>query len=644
MTTGERDSFGSIGVDFMKFRRITALILAAVLMIPALSFAASAIVLAETQYNYNEANPSWLKDLVVMEQLNLDDAVEGKLNKISPDAEYEYTETAETFKETVAYYDMLYKLDEDSRKAAYLYVLDYLNLFSSASSGSVSDEYIKYWLESAGIVYPEQETSLTPVLARALYSLLTSSDSKYTVEKGTDLETAVMAYAAEAFGVDINTLRKYSQAEILTLDQYVTAACRYTLYLKGYKVDKDTDEKEIARLMTVYVIESQGIAVDPDNITFDELQTKYTTAMLGKIYGVTPDPDMMKQAVDSNSVASYILQLIGKKYNLTVRSNLSYDEMFVLVRDNTDYFKLEENEFYADIDKYKVNLDYKRERIWVMPTAITDTNITSGCVVEIFIDGQQVKDNYFTKVSLDTSKASQTVTVRVDYYKTGEEKKTSNYYLEVYQGTETPPQNDNPISDIISSSSERINQIKDSLGTDSVFSDIFQNINFNLPQRVLSIMSLLVPSFTNGLGNGYQYIKKIFGFADDTQTGTITTDSISGVGGVESYLQSGSSGVSIPVSTQLITNNLVSSGSQQVTYAGVDKYVVEPATGSISYTDTGSDKTFSFGDENVILAIALFIMAAAIIAVGIAFAVKFNGKRSSGSRRKSHRKSRRTGR
>ena len=624
----------------MKFRRITALILTAALMIPVFSFAVSAIVLAETQYHYDEADPSWLKDLVVMEQLNINDAVGGKLNKICADAQYEYSETAQTFKDTVSYYYLLYKLDADSRKAAYLYILDYLNLFSSAANSSVSDEYIRYFLESAGIVYPEQETSLTPVLARALYALLTSSDSKYSIAKGTNLETALMAYAAETFGVDINTLRKYSQAEILTLDQYVTAACRYTLYLKGYQVSKDTDEKEVARLMAVCVIESQGIAVDPDNVTFDELQTKYTTAMLGKIYDVTPDPDMMKQAVNSNSVASYILQLIGKKYNLTVRSSLSYDEMFALVRDNTDYFKLEDNEFYADIDKYKVKLDYKRDKIWVMPTAITDTNIISGCVVEVFINGQQVKDNYFTKVALDSSKTSETVTVRVDYYKSGESKKTSTYYLEVYQGTETPPQNENPIAGIISSSSDRIKKIKDSLGDDSVFSDIFQNINFNLPQRVMSIMSLLVPSFTNGLGNGYQYIKKIFGFADDKNSGTINTDSISGVGGLESYLQSGSTGVSIPVSTQLITNNL-SSGSPQVNYIGVDKYTVEPAVGSINYTDSGKNKSFSFGDENTVLAAALFIMAAAIIAVGVAFAIKFSGKHSSGPRGKSRPRARR---
>ena len=153
-------------------------------------------------------------------------------------------------------------------------------------------------------------------------------------------------------------------------------------------------------------------------------------------------------------------------------------------------------------------------------------------------------------------------------------------------------------------------------------------------------MSLLVPSFTNGLGNGYQYIKKIFGFADDKNSGTINTDNISGVGGLESYLQSGSTGVSIPVSTQLITNNL-SSGSPQVNYIGVDKYTVEPAVGSINYTDSGKNKSFSFGDENTVLAAALFIMAAAIIAVGVAFAIKFSGKHSSGPRGKSRPRARR---
>lgn len=625
----------------MKSKKIIAFILAVIMCVSVFAVNASALVLAETQYRYDQADPSWLKDLVVMEQLNINDAVAGQLNKICPVAEYEYSETAQTFKDKVSYYTLLYKLDENSQKAAYLYVLDYIGLFSSAAGSNVSDEYIRYYLEECGIVYPENQTSLTPMFARALYSLLTSTDSKYTFEKGTGLETALMAYAADAFGIDLDVLRRYNQTQIGTFEEYVTAACKYTLYLKGYSISKDADANEVARMMAVYVIESQGIAINPDTVTFPELQNKYLTAMLGTVYGVTPDPEMMKQAVGNDTVAAYLLQLIGKKYNLTVRNNLSYEERFNLVRDNTDFFKLENNQFYADIDRYSVNLDYKRDHVWVMPSAITNTNLATGCVVEVYINGAKVKDAYFSKVNLDSSKASETVTVRVDYYKSGETKKTTTYSIDIYQGTQEPPKQSNAISDAISGSSDRANQIIDSLGKDSIFSDIFSNISFDLPQRVMSIMSLLVPSFTNGIGNGYQYIRKLFGFADDSTTGEIKTDQISGVGGLEGFIQSGSTGVSMPISTTLVTNNQGNT-SGQVNYVGVAQYTVEPSTGNINYTN--SQSKFKFGSENTVLAVSLFILAGAIIAIGIAFAVKFKGSdgrsgHSSGGRR--HRTTRR---
>jgi len=619
----------------MKSKKIIAFILAVMLTVSVFTVNASAIVLAETQYHYDQADPSWLKDLVVMEQLNINDAVSGKLNKICAQAQYGYKDTAETFKETVSYYTLLYKLDENSQKAAYLYILDYLGLFSSAANGNVSDEYIRYYLENCGIVYPEKDTALTPMFARALYSLLTASESDFSFEKGTGLETALMAYVADAFGIDLNVLRRFNQSEISTFEEYVTAACRYTLYLNGYSISKDADANEVARMMAVYVIESQGIAINAQDVTFPELQNKYLTAMLGKVYSVTADPDMMKQAVENDEVASYLLQLIGKKYNLTVRNNLSYEERFNLVRDNTDYFKLDNNEFYADIDRYRVDLDYKRSYLWVMPTAITDTNIAAGCVVEIYINGVKVKDAYFSKVNLDSSKASETVTVRVDYYKSGETKKTSNYYIDVYQGANDAPKQENPISNVISGSSDRIDQIIGSIGEDSVISDIFSNISFDLPQRVMSIMSLLVPSFTNGLGNGYQYIKKLFGFADDSSQGEIKTDNIGGVGGLEGFIQSRSTGVSMPISTNLVTNTQNPS-SGQINYSGVAQITIEPSTGT---TVTDSGKTFKLGKENTVLAVALFILAGAIIAVGIAFAVKFKdsgrrGGRSSGYKRR----------
>ena len=125
--------------------------------------------MAETQYAYDSPNLSWLKDLIVKENMTSVDGLSQR-NTIIPKAQYPYSATAETFKEEVASYQAIYTLNEDMANVLYLYMLELTMSFANATDKSYSDEFIRAYLESLGIVYPSEDTQETKIIARALFT------------------------------------------------------------------------------------------------------------------------------------------------------------------------------------------------------------------------------------------------------------------------------------------------------------------------------------------------------------------------------------------------------------------------------------------------------------------------------------------
>jgi hypothetical protein len=135
-----------------------------------------------------------------------------------------------------------------------------------------------------------------------------------------------------------------------------------------------------------------------------------------------------------------MLQLIGKEYGISVKDSITYNQAFALVCEKTDYFNLEEGEFYADIYEYDVKLSYKRETIWLYPQTLGTTNESDGTKVNVFINGNDVRDNYYVDVRIDSDKTVVPVIIKVEFTDAEGEKSTSSYKLNVYQGTKEPPQ------------------------------------------------------------------------------------------------------------------------------------------------------------------------------------------------------------
>lgn len=520
----------------MKLKRILAVLVTVIMLVSALSagLCASALMMVETQYTYDSANPSWLKDLIIKEDMSSVSGLSSSCT-LEPVAKYPYRETAASFKDEIAYYQLLYTLDENMADVIYVYMLSLAeSLAASTTATDYSDEFIRTYLESLGVVYPSGEaenSSETLIVARALFSIVTS-DEEYVIKRGTGLYDAFTGYLSKLLGVNAGVILKFDgNNDFEDLKEYVVAACKYMLYSSGYDVSAATSDEEVYRLIAIMTIRSQGISIDSSTATFEEIKIKYLCAMMCKVYDVSINVSGFEKAVNNSVLDFYMLQLIGKKNGVTIKDSVSYEQAFELVCKNTDYFNLEAGEFYADIYEYNIRLKYLRPTIWMYPQTLSTTSESEGTKVKVKINDAVVRDNYYVDVALDSSKATQSVLITVEYTDAAGTK-SSTYKINITQGTEKPVQAP-AISSALSGVTDIVNKLLGEVGLDSSLAVIVQNIPFELPDRIFSISSLLMPSFDlNSIGSSF--LQSLFGYSPDNDKNT-DTDQLGGVGGLDSF-------------------------------------------------------------------------------------------------------------
>lgn len=601
----------------MKLKRFTAVMLAAILLGLTLSSGAYAfaLVTCETQFAYDSADPSWLKDLTVKEDMNTINGLSGR-NTLQPVSSYPYRETAESFKEEIAYYEVLYTLDEDMANAAYLYILSLAESFSSSSvAADQSDEFIRSYLESLGIVYPtghNADSVETRTVARALYAIIAADDS-YTVKRGTGLYDAFTSYLSKIVGVNNNVLIKFDGDNDLTdLREYVLAVCRYMLYAAGYKVDKNTPESEVYRLIAVMTIRAQGISIDSSSATFEEIKNKYLCAMMCKIYDVPIDTAAFDAAVKKGNLEFYMLQLIGKKYKITVRDSLAYEEAFSLVCKNTPYFDLEEGEFYADIYEYTIPLKYRRDTIWIYPQTLSVTSESEGIAVTVLINGEKVRENYYADVALDSSKDKNEVVITVEYKVTGSSTKTSTYKLNILQGKEKPVEGPT-VSTALAGIGALVSQVVEDMGNNPTISNIVAGMPFETPERFWSIASLMLPNFISGSLPGTGLLQRIFSYSKNDPS-RVDTDKLGGVAGLDSYNSSSNSSQSLNFSTITVPNGNLNITVPETPSSDANQIVVgdgnnAPPVGSEGGKNGNWFKELISDTKSVVVVVAALVVA-----------------------------------
>lgn len=463
-------------------------------------FASAAILPFETQYDYDEADIAWLTDLVIKEDMT---TVEGMAQRVTlvPEPDYPYTETPESFKKDVDYFVSLYNLDLGSQRAAYIYFFEILNANSGLLAADVSDADIKEYLEGMGIDYPENPGSDELIMARALFSAMVTGSFGSSFAVGSDLESAVVAYLAALTGMNIESLKEWMPSgSILSLDEYILAASKLSLWSNGYDVNRDTSEDEVYRLMAVMTVKAQGISIDTGS-SFDSLKAKYVAALLGKKYSVVIDSSKLAAHLENGTTAFYMLQLLGKKGGLSVREeNASYEEAFRLVAENTHAFDVSNDDFYADIYKYSAKLSSRRSSLWIYPTAYA-TDTAYSCIVSV--NGTPVKNNYYNEIAIDPELPEQDIVITVTATGSSRSSKCT-YTVHITQGTYAGIDGDEPVSkpgaesETFVSADSLVAGILSSIGVNSVISDILDKAYTSLPAGLSGVVSFIAPTFDGG--------------------------------------------------------------------------------------------------------------------------------------------------
>ena len=402
-----------------------------------------------TQYAYETNNPSWLRKLIVKENmLSVDGIVTEKA--MHPVTKYPYITDAPCFAEEVNEYVEIYTLDEESQKAAYIYVFQQIGALSIIADPEATDQSKADWLREQGIIITEEDEKdpESILMISALYALWKNDffyvleGERITIPPGTKLEAALMMYMV-AMGDDDRSLiafvnKYFDITEIISLEDYIYYTCLFALYTNGYINSREIatiERSEAFRRLAIMSISNAGIAVDANSATDEEIQIKYMAAMLGTQYNVTLDPDSVFKANKNNTVPYYIIQRMAyEDKGLAISSaKYTYEQAFDIVLKKTNRFDLEK-EFYSDIYEYSIYLDYFREAIYINPTPIDNGMIT------VKINDEKVDLSQYAKIPL-TAEPTQLLTVNVSSH--GEKSQSTTYRLNIYQGIENAPDDEN---------------------------------------------------------------------------------------------------------------------------------------------------------------------------------------------------------
>ena len=302
----------------------------------------------QTQYQYDENDPSWLRKLDVKEDML---STEGLFSPevLIPVCSYPYNMDAPNFKIQVAEYVELYTINENTQRAAYLYLLEQIGVLSFFADPDATEADKAQWLRDNGIIVTAEDENDPEkrIMIISLYAMM-KNDLYYVykgqhlqIPQGTPLEQAIVMYLIALSGEE-STLRSFIERffdgeEILTLEDYIYYTSLISLYTTGYISPAEVvtiPKDEVYKRVAVMAIRNYGIAIDAETATGEEIQQKYLTAMLGTQYRVTLDPNALKKAANDDIIPFYILQRMAyEDAKVTIsQTRYTYEQSFDIVR------------------------------------------------------------------------------------------------------------------------------------------------------------------------------------------------------------------------------------------------------------------------------------------------------------------------
>lgn len=435
--------------------RILAFVISFIVLISSLTASVSARDFApdidlsnpgfQTQYSYSENDISWLRKLVVKEDMYSAGGIITE-NTLYPVSDYPYITDAPHFMAEVNECTKTYTLDRNSQRAAYLYLLEQVGALTIISEPTVSDQTKADWLREQGIIITpaEQNDPEKILMISALYAMM-KNDLYYvykgehlTIPKGLSLEEALVFYLSSFSDHNAELTefikRYFGKDSGLTFNDYVYYTSLMALFTNGYVSATEIrtiSREEVSKRIAVMTIRNYGLAIDSQKATYEELQQKYLTAMLGTHYRVSLDPEAIIRAKLNRSIPYYILQSMAyQDAKITISQNkYSYNDCFDIVLRKTDRFKLD-NEFYSDVHEYNVYLEHNRTEISINPTPVSAASI-------ITLNGQPIIGSQYNKIAIKNIE-HQVLNIVCRYTVNGNTA-TSTYKLNIYQGVTPAP-------------------------------------------------------------------------------------------------------------------------------------------------------------------------------------------------------------
>ncbi len=456
-----------------------------------------------TQYKYEENDPSWLRQLTIKEDML---STSGIINEeiLHPVTRYPYTCDAPHFKAEVEEYIKIYTLDDDSQRAAYIYLLEQIGALSIIAEPETTQEDKLEWLKGQGIIITKEDEKDPEkmLMANALYALMKNNiyyvytGKTLKIPEGTPLEEAVVMYLAALSDDDSKLsdflLKYFGSSSVGNLEDYIYYTSLMALYTQGYvsPIEIPTiSRNEVYRRVAIMTIRNAGIAIDAETATTEEIRHKYLAAMIGTQYSVTIDPSAFKKELDKNNAPYYILQRMAyEDSKVTIsKTKHSYTECFKIVLQKTDRFDLED-EFYSDIFEYDIHLENQRKNISVNCNPITKNG------TKILINGVDVTAGSYALVEL-AGKAKETITI-ICQNTTNKKTRRSIYKVNVHQGITEPSDSDLtgliPTLGIIGNEDktnpQTTNTANNTAGASGNLSLPFPSLNVNAPGNIASGM------------------------------------------------------------------------------------------------------------------------------------------------------------
>lgn len=426
----------------MKIKKIISAFLAAVIIVA--TVASSLNIFAKTADSSSKKNPAWLADFYVRES-----STDLGKKEMVPKTDGIYTRTLGGFKAEV---DALKKVCNISLESLTAKFDDVINkLYNMISETGLLEEYEKmkdYLVNECGIVYPNGDTSSTPVYTAIVYACLKYdiispiTGKPVIIPSGTTIDRAIVIVVSNVLGEELPD-------SVTSIEDYAIETIKQILKENGYEVPSNYTPKEIILQYKIMIAEQQGYKIknkDIKNYTEKDLKHldgSYYAAIIKKNYNVSPTPEdayVVIKSSDEDAAAALILGLmIESKGESTLEDNTLQDLFDHACK--LGFFNIK-NGFYSDVYNYDVYLKYNCNGVWITAYAYaSELGKNELDNVKIAVNGADIANgkSYLLKLTGDVTKV-----VVSCVYDNGKQKENASYTFMIHNGKEKLPDNANP--------------------------------------------------------------------------------------------------------------------------------------------------------------------------------------------------------